>query len=355
TDDGRLATTVSLPGRATRWDLATGARTDLFNADGRQTSWAKPRLPGISHDGHWAGIALDDGTIMAWHDGGAPHVWKGHTGWIVDGGFAPDDTVMYTGSRDGTVRAWQLATDTGAVVFRGEAVWGVAIAPDGKRLAVGAGEHMFLIAPDGKQLASTSLAGVPPIGCARGLQFDPTGARVATGRCDGRLEVWDPRYGAPVELETSSHSVTSFAFSPDGTRLAGAMADRTVRVWDAVTGGTSATLRGHSDLVMAVAFSPDGTRLASASYDRTVRVWDPKSGAARVLRGHDASVDAVAWMPDGARLVSGGRDGTLRIWAVPSLAAPDAAAVGSSLAAVTSATIGADDRPATPPETTPAG
>ncbi len=248
-----------------------------------------------------------------------------------------------------------LATGTSTVVYRGDAIWGVAIAPDGQRLAIGTGEHLLLVTPDGKRLASTTIAGVPPIGCPRGLQFDPTGARVATGRCDGRLEVWDPRRGAPVELETSSHSVTSFAFSADGARLAGAMADRTVRVWDATSGGTVATLRGHADLVMAVAFSPDGTRLASASYDRTIRVWDPKTGAARVLRGHDASVEAVAWTADGAKLLSGGRDGTLRIWAVPSLAQPTESVVGAALRSVTSATIGADDRPATPRETTPAG
>ena len=35
---------------------------------------------------------------------GAARTWKGHTGWAVDGGFAPDDAVMYSGARDGTVR-----------------------------------------------------------------------------------------------------------------------------------------------------------------------------------------------------------------------------------------------------------
>jgi WD40 repeat protein len=354
-DGGKRALTVSLPGRSASWDLVTGARTELFRGDGRQTSWAKPHLPALSHDGRWVAIPLDDGTIAAWHDGVGPQAFVGHTSWVVDGGFAPDDRVMYSGARDGTVRAWALATGASTVVYRGDPIWGVAIAPDGQRLAIGTGAHILLITTDGKRLASTTLDAAPPIGCTRGLQFDPHGVRVATGRCDGHLLVWDPAAGAPIDLQTAAHSVTSFVFSADGARIAGAMADRTVRVWDAISGRALTTLRGHTDLVMAVAFSPDGTRLASASYDRTIRIWDPTTGAARVLRGHDASVEAIAWTDDGARLVSGGRDGTLRVWAAPSLLQPNEAAVGAVLAGVTSATIGGDDRPATPPETTPAG
>ena len=353
-DGGRRVVVASLPGEATVLDLTSGARTDLLGGAAEPSSWAKARLPVVSQGGHVVAVPRGDGSAAVWVDGKGPRVLPGG-GWLVGGGFSPAGDVVYGASTDGAVRAWDPRTGATRVLHRGDPAWAMAVSPDGRRLAVGAGDRLQLLDPEGKVLASVRLGAQPTRRCSHGVAFDPAGTRVAAGRCDGDVVVWNPATGAVVQLETSRHHVTSFAFSPDGRRLAGAMADRTVRVWDTDTGRLTATLRGHSDLVMAVAFSPDGTQLASASYDRTIRVWDLATGAARVLRGHDGSVDAVAWLDDGKRLISGSRDGTVRVWAAPSLARPSVAAVRARLEAVTSAVIGADDRPGTPRDTTPAG
>jgi WD40 repeat protein len=340
------------------FDLATGARTDLVASGLGVANGSKRRLPGVSVDGHWVAVARADSTIAVWHDGVGPTVMSGHTGWITDGAFSPRGDTAYTAATDGTVREWSLTTGDSRILFhgdRGEPAWGFAVSKDGGRLAVGIGERLVILDPEGKQLAAASIGATPSKGCTRTIRFDPTGNRLASGRCDGMVLVWTPAAGPPIALQTSRRAVASFAFSADGSRLAGAMADRTVRVWDAVSGRLGATFGGHTDLVEAVAFSPDGRSLASSSYDRTVRVWDLATGASRVLRGHDGSVDSLMWTPDGARLISGSRDGTLRVWRAPSLAPPRAGEVRASLEHVTSAVIAVDDRPATPADTTPGG
>ena len=64
------------------------------------------------------------------------------------------------------------------------------------------------------------------------------------------------------------------AFSPDGKRVASGRTDRSVIVWDAATGKSLLTLKGHKGAIPSVAFSPDGKRLVSASWDHTLKVWD---------------------------------------------------------------------------------
>ena len=106
------------------------------------------------------------------------------------------------------------------------------------------------------------------------LTFDPTGAKLALGRFDGFVHVFDPDSGDRV-LQFPAHEgkVNVVAFSPDGETIATAGDDGTVRLFDAVDGSQELVLRGHRYLVSGLSFSADGTRLASASPDGSVRVW----------------------------------------------------------------------------------
>lgn len=66
----------------------------------------------------------------------------------------------------------------------------------------------------------------------------------------------------------------SLALSPDGRRLAVGRSDGAISLWDPLAGTEILTLRGHVGTVVRVLFTPDSRRLISHGEDQRVRIWD---------------------------------------------------------------------------------
>ena len=197
----------------------------------------------------------------------------GHTEQVQCLALSSDGKFLVTGSRDRSVREWEVSTGKQIRSFQGHREEVTAVA----------------IRPDGKQVASAS--------------------------ADGAMRVWD--LSAADEhraLTEAADALWAVAISPDGNRVAAAGADKTVRVYDARSGKLEAELAGHAAPVTSLAFLADD-RLASAGGDRVVKVWDVAGKkAARELAGHQSAVLALAASPDGRLLVSGGADKKVLGW-----------------------------------------
>jgi WD40 repeat protein len=338
--DDHTALTISSPTQVVRWDLRTGARTELLP---RTDDVYKTTLPASSTAGD---VATAQGRTIQWvRPDGTRLDLDGHTDRVSGGGFGADGA-LYSAAWDGTVRRWD-ASGAGQVLDRGAPVEAMVMSPDGRRFLLERDGEVAVFALDGSLVRSVRRAELGGTGALEGVTFAPDGSSVVVASRDGHLSHWVLDTGAIVPLADINHHVSSVSFSPDGHTLAGAMADRTVRIWNLATGSLVTTLQGHTDLVLWVAFSPDGKLLASSSYDRTVRVWNLATHQSRVLRGHGGPVETVVWL-DGARLLTGSRDGTLRIWPTPSTTAPTADQLRAALRDATTAEIGADDKLATP-------
>ena len=318
-----------------RWDLATGEREPLFTWSNEAHNLGYGME---SPDGEHAVIPNADGSLALRDRDGASKLLRGHRGLITHVEFTRDSDALLSSSSDGTLRRWDVASGTGAILIEGTTpIRGFAVARDG-RIVAQAGDTAYLIHPDGE----LTQLGKGTAWCIDYAEFEPVRDRLVIHRCDKSLAIVDS--GRVIELSTGGYMASRVAVSPDGRRIAGGVSDRTVRLWDAATGQVLDILRGHSDFVLDVAFSPDGARLASASYDKTIRIWDLTTKRHRVLRGHAASVTYVAWRgPD--HLVTGSPDGTVRLWSAPSLAVPSAAEIAERLNAATTARIDSD-RPA---------
>ena len=203
---------------------------------------------------------------------------KGHGDLIFSVLFSPDGKTLVSGSRDNTVRLWDVKT--------GESI--------------------------GKPLTGHEDA-------VYSASFSPDGKTLVTGSSDGTVRLWNAATGEPIgkPLKDQEGEIFSVSFSPDGKTLVSGNSDNTVRLWDATTGEPiSEPLMGHEGEVFSVSFSPDGKTLASGSFDNTVRLWDATTGKpiGEPLMGHKSLVHAVSFSPDGKTLASGSSDGTVRLW-----------------------------------------
>jgi WD40 repeat protein/tRNA A-37 threonylcarbamoyl transferase component Bud32 len=332
--DGDLAL-VRTATAVARWNVTSGHREPLF-------SWQDQR--GLGHgvaspDGEWLVVPHADFSMELRRRTGPVTVLRGHRQGISTIVFKRDSSALYTGSLDGTLRRWDLATGKDTVLLEGSTpIRGFALSKDG-RVGVQVGDAAKLIQPDGK----VQELGQGGPWCVMYAEFEAVRDRLLMRRCDYSLVMMDG--DRLIELPTSNLPVRKIAISPDGSRIATALGDRTVRLHDAETGRVLRTLRGHTDLVLDVAFSPDGTMLATSSYDKTVRLWELSTDRHRVLRGHSSSVDFIAWR--GANhVVTGSHDGTLRVWDVPEIELPSVSELAGRLSAATSARIDVD-RPTT--------
>jgi WD40 repeat protein/serine/threonine protein kinase len=271
------------------------------------------------------------------------HCLRGHTQEVTGVCFSPDGKHLASGSRDKTVKVWDVQTGQQVLSLKGhtDGVNSVCFSPDGNRLASASaglewkdgdikkrwGEVKVWNAQTGQQVLS--LKG--PTDAIFSVCFSPDGKHLA-GASGSELKVWDAQTGQQVlALKGHTDATRSVCFSPDGQRLASASGGYDlvkkqfwgeVKVWDAQTGQQLLALQGHTHWVTSVCFSPDGKRLASASDDKTVRVWDADRGQqVLVLRGHTGEVSSVCFSPDGNRLasVSGdprnpGKPGEVKLW-----------------------------------------
>jgi WD40 repeat protein len=319
---------------------------------------------------------------------------RGHADTVSCVAFSPDGSRLASGGFDRAVRIWHILTgelqhtltipfaeaerDPGVQRTNSvHAVTGIALSPDGSRLAVacnpgwvsvwdiktgkmlalkdskgiqdpetkgdsesparsGKGWSRVVYTLDGKWIAanlngtlsvldSTTLQALPTFDSGTstryGLAISPDGALLATGALptdseNGNVMLSNARTGRSRALVTGfSEEFVDIAFSPDGLLLATGGSDGLVKLFNAANGHEVSTLRGHTRGVYSVAFSADGARLASAGDDESVRIWDVKKGQEIfTLLGHTRAVRDVTFSPDGTRIATASEDRTVKLW-----------------------------------------
>ncbi|KAI3376042.1 hypothetical protein L3Q82_016578 [Scortum barcoo] len=225
----------------------------------------------------------------------------GHTGGVVqcrsDGGHRhgdqrlhrPDAAVV-SGSRDTTLRVWDVSTGRCVEHVLTGHVAAVCAASSTTRPPRGVGryyDYMVKVWDPETEACLHTLQGhtnrTKKSFCVLhsfdllSLQFD--GVFVVSGSLDTSIRVWDAETGGCVHTLTGHQSLTSGMELRDNILVSG-NADSTVRVWDVRTGQCLHTLQGpnkHQSAVTCLQFCRG--LVLSSSDDGTVKLWDLKTGA----------------------------------------------------------------------------
>jgi WD40 repeat protein len=197
--DGRTLAVAHVGKGVRLWDLTTGQELralDAFPVWTLRVQFAPDgmTLAGYSRDGH--DVILADVVT-----GAVKRRFEVATAQISSLAFSTDGKLLATGSYDGEVRLWDVAT--GAIIRHIPAVTG----------------------PDQKS---------PP--WVYGVTFSPDGRTIAAAYGDGAVRVWEVASGQ-VRAQFDGHrgAVLHVQFSPDGLLLGSSGSDRTILTWD-VTG-----------------------------------------------------------------------------------------------------------------------
>ncbi|KAK4532811.1 hypothetical protein CCYA_CCYA14G3668 [Cyanidiococcus yangmingshanensis] len=293
----------------------------------------------INPSGEWIALASSlTSALIVWEWTSEKYVLKQQGHWLdmTCLAYAPRGDVIATGAADGQVKLWSTFTGFCALTLdtlHSQRVTGLAFA---QRSGV-----LFSCSRDGTVRAidlkryRAFRTFVPPSVRASGLSFafscvavDASGDMVAAGSHEPFVVcVWQVRTGRLLE-ELSGHEAPISAVCFGGTavgaealQLASASWDGTVRLWPLLAGGSNvdAQVLRHSKEVLTIAFHPDGNELVSATTEGILYVWDTRSCAIRVTiearsdceagGARDAPfISTVCYTPDGQFILAGGGD-----------------------------------------------
>ncbi|XP_058128294.1 protein Notchless [Anopheles ziemanni] len=227
--------------------------------------------------------------------------------------------LLYTSSRDRTIKMWRAEDGVLCKTFTGHAHWVNNLALNTDYVLRTGPFHPVM---DKSQMYggidTADKAALQQMALARYEKVCPDGVESLVSCSDDfTLYLWKADQKNFITRMTGHQNVVNdVKYSPDVKLIASASFDKSIRLWNASDGRFICALRGHVQAVYTVAWSADSRLVLSGSRDSTLKVWSVKERKlAQELPGHGDEVYGVDWAPDGSRVASGGKDKVLKLWA----------------------------------------
>lgn len=263
-----------------------------------------------------------EGRVYAWDIAtGAADTVDGESpkNYVSGFGASNSDGRIYTVSWDDTLRTIDASTKsfTGSSAKTDGQPKAVAVASSGKPVTLVATPSAVLLFSEGEQVGSEA------------VKFTPTSIAakdniVAVGGEDKVLRIYTlsgTSLTLVAELKDATAAITALSFSTKNGRLAAGLGNGKIFVytssspseWTLTTNRWSA----HTARVTCISWSPDGEKAVSGGLDTNVFVWSVADPGKRVkaLNAHKDGVGGIIW-PEDNKVISCGADAAVKCWKI---------------------------------------
>ncbi|WP_176214713.1 caspase family protein [Reichenbachiella faecimaris] len=210
-------------------------------------------------------------------------IQRGHRAAVRTVAYSPDGQFLATGSRDSSIKLWQVTT--------------------------------------GREIR-TFLGHINPVNI---VVFDPTGKYLASGSSDQTIRIWEVATGQLVRtLEGHGKRVSSLNFNSDGTQLVSGGWDRQVYVWDVHTGEKIGEFKGNPatgiGVGVQVLFTKDDKNLITGNDDGKIITYKldsnvPQDTLRNISPSSCGGCPSFIQLDDkGSRLLSASIRGPVTLW-----------------------------------------
>jgi WD40 repeat protein len=238
--------------------------------------------------------------------------------------LSPDKTWVAVSSNYGPVKKVNLdSSETQQIIDpEGPNVTGLAISPDGKRIAISHLDYVQVWNAEtngqGFQLPENTDER-PDNGTStsiKALAWSKDGNYLITGSEDKKLVFWEFATKSKIHTFETSERITALEVSPDNKTLLAGTGNGKIEFWDLSTKKLTRTRNTNIPFaIVQLVFSADGNFFYAASERSTVLVYDQRTAKElKILSDPLSSISSVAVTPDANYIATGSANRSPKIW-----------------------------------------
>uniref|UniRef100_A0A7N0VDW8 Uncharacterized protein n=1 Tax=Kalanchoe fedtschenkoi TaxID=63787 RepID=A0A7N0VDW8_KALFE len=261
-----------------------------------------------------------DGTLKKWEltedAASCSAVYESHVDWVNDVVVVGNGKFVSCSS-DSTIKVWDCSSDGACTrTFRQHSDYVTRLAAERENRNIvasgGLGGEVFIWDIESSLRPISTSDNAPEDACSNPLNGSiQPGSNLRPVSSSSSISLLPPQsHGyVPTSLKGHKESVYALAMNDSGTVLVSGGTEKVIRVWDPRTGSKTMKLRGHSDNIRSLLVDPSGRYCLSGSSDSMIRLWD--LGQQRCVHSyavHTDSVWALASSQTFSHVYSGGRD-----------------------------------------------
>lgn len=242
-----------------------------------------------------------DGILIEWSLASLQclQVFRGHQDSIRDVDYHPEGQEVLSASKDGTIKQWSVSTGKCLQTFK-------SILPD---LDENEKEQFLAVAyhPNGRSFFSGSVL------------YNQNSRKYSAKDEAGVLKEWSVETGELVK-NYDQQMVNTLAFSPCRKKFVAGSLHGQLQEWSLETKNRIQSFRVPAKKrirakIYDVSYSPGGQHILVAGFNDQLHEWSVKTGAkTQSFIGHARYTTSVAFYPDGKKLYSGSTDATIKAW-----------------------------------------